>query len=74
MLNTVKHPAGVAEGALIGAKSDAAIPNPQSLTLYVDDDYCSGCANDGHIWHADAFASIHRRSTRFFADCRELAS
>ena len=35
----------------------------QSLTatptmLFVDDDYCETCANDGHTWGTDAFATI----------------
>jgi len=27
-------------------------------TVYVDDDYCDGCDNDGHIWGYDAFDNI----------------
>jgi hypothetical protein len=36
-------------------------PAPLDLaatTLYVDDDYCNGCANDGHTWGVDAFGTI----------------
>ena len=27
-------------------------------TVWVDDDYCDGCANDGHTWGYDAFDNI----------------
>jgi len=27
-------------------------------TVYVDDDYCDGCGNDGHYWGYNAFATI----------------
>ncbi|MCP5091570.1 MAG: hypothetical protein GY949_11670, partial [Gammaproteobacteria bacterium] len=27
-------------------------------TVYVDDDYCSSCANDGYTWNIDAFDNI----------------
>jgi hypothetical protein len=27
-------------------------------TAYVDDDYCAGCANDGHTWTYDAFDKV----------------
>ncbi len=33
---------------------DTGPPN----TAYVDDDYCAGCANDGHVWDYDAFAKV----------------
>jgi len=26
--------------------------------VWVDDDYCDGCINDGHTWGTDAFATI----------------
>ena len=26
--------------------------------VWVDDDYCDGCSNDGHTWGTDAFATI----------------
>ncbi len=35
----------------------ASIPPPPS-EVWVDDDYCEGCANDGHTWGYDAFNSI----------------
>ncbi len=27
-------------------------------TIYIDDDYCNGCGNDGHVWGYDAFDNI----------------
>ncbi|MBU0742181.1 right-handed parallel beta-helix repeat-containing protein, partial [bacterium] len=27
-------------------------------TVWVDDDYCDGCANDGHVWGYDAYDNI----------------
>ena len=35
---------------------DTTISVPSEV--WVDDDYCSTCPNDGHIWGQDAFASI----------------
>ena len=29
-----------------------------ATTVWVDDNYCDGCANDGHIWGYDAFDNI----------------
>jgi len=31
---------------------------PAPTDVWVDDDYCPGCGNDGHIWGYDAFADI----------------
>ena len=31
---------------------------PLPPEVWVDDDYCGGCANDGHTWGYDAFAKI----------------
>ena len=28
------------------------------LPVWVDDNYCGGCPNDGHAWGTDAFATI----------------
>ena len=28
------------------------------VQLWVDDDYCAVCTNDGHVWRANAFSSI----------------
>jgi len=28
------------------------------LPVWVDDDYCGSCPNDGHAWGTDAFATI----------------
>ena len=33
-------------------------PLPPPETVWVDDDYCDGCANGGHTWGYDAFDSI----------------
>ena len=30
----------------------------QPAEVWVDDDYCNGCPNDGHTWGYDAFAEI----------------
>ncbi|MFN8482271.1 MAG: hypothetical protein U0768_04305 [Anaerolineae bacterium] len=50
----------VGDAEALGAK---AVGEPtQVLTaaqnLYVDDDYCSSCANDGHTWNTNAFATL----------------
>src|SRR3990172_8675442 len=47
----------VYEGLLEGAPSvDRTI---ESVTeVWVDDDYCDTCANDGHTWGSDAFDKI----------------
>jgi len=31
---------------------------PPLTVVWVDDDYCDGCANDGHVWGDDAFDNI----------------
>lgn len=31
---------------------------PAPDTVYVDDDYCPTCPNDGHTWGFDAFDNI----------------
>ena len=33
-------------------------PLPPPEVVWVDDDYCNGCANDGHTWGYDAFDNI----------------
>jgi predicted outer membrane repeat protein len=35
-----------------------AVANASPPQGWVDDDYCDGCLNDGHIWGVDAFAMI----------------
>jgi len=35
-----------------------SIPLPPPSEVWVDDDYCDGCANDGHTWGYDAFDNI----------------
>src|SRR5205814_4489253 len=35
-----------------------ALPAPSAGTVWVDDDYCSGCPNDGHALGADAFTTF----------------
>ncbi|MFZ0034671.1 MAG: right-handed parallel beta-helix repeat-containing protein [Sedimentisphaerales bacterium] len=34
------------------------IPELAPTEVWVDDDYCEGCSNDGHTWGYDAFAVI----------------
>ena len=34
------------------------VPAPFPSELWVDDNYCNGCSNDGHIWGYNAFAKI----------------
>ncbi|MCW5852638.1 MAG: hypothetical protein KIT87_21380 [Anaerolineae bacterium] len=41
-----------------GVDKMEGVQNHNPPTLYVDDDYCSACANDGHTWASDAYATI----------------
>lgn len=41
----------------IGPDSEGVNNNPPDQ-VWVDDDYCDGCGNDGHYWGYDAFAII----------------
>ncbi len=36
------------------------VPEPPPTEVWVDDDYCEGCSNDGHTWGYDAFAVIQQ--------------
>ena len=38
--------------------SSMGVNNNPPDTVWVDDDYCDGCANDGHTWGYDAFNTI----------------
>ena len=56
---------GVTDDTEGNSRPRPALSNPdigayeQGLTeVWVDDDYCDGCANDGHIWGYDAFDNI----------------
>ncbi|MCP4212939.1 MAG: hypothetical protein GY764_15885 [Halieaceae bacterium] len=42
---------------------------------YVDDDYCSACANDGHSWGVDAFGTLKSAlDAAWFGDTIEVAA
>jgi hypothetical protein len=58
-------PLGVSSGSAGDAVAERLKPSLQASLLsigpdtrYVDDDYCSSCANDGHTWGSDAFATV----------------
>ena len=38
--------------------SETLVTVPGPTEVWVDDDYCDGCANDGHTWNYDAFDTI----------------
>ncbi|MCP4210456.1 MAG: hypothetical protein GY764_03170, partial [Halieaceae bacterium] len=46
-----------------------------ATTLYVDDDYCSSCGNDGYTWGVDAFDAIQPAiDAAWFADSIIIAA
>jgi len=65
---TLVYPQDLTESYLVGmvwvdsgnldSVSVAATVLPPPTEVWVDDDYCDVCANDGHIWGYDAFDNI----------------
>ena len=50
--------AGAITVSVVGTAPAPAHASPQPAEVWVDDDYCDGCPNDGHTWGYDAFATI----------------
>ena len=50
--------AGVSGTSTDWATGQTSVSFPGTLEVWVDDDYCSGCGNDGHIWNYTAYDTI----------------
>lgn len=50
--------AGVSGTSTDWPKGQTSVSFPGTLEVWVDDDYCSGCGNDGHIWNYTAYDTI----------------
>jgi len=49
---------GATDGGKALGYATLSPPLPPPEIVWVDDDYCDGCVNDGHTWGYDAFATI----------------
>jgi len=49
---------GSADGGKALGYATLSPPLPPPEIVWVDDDYCDGCGNDGHAWGYDAFDNI----------------
>ncbi len=76
---------GPTGASVVSSVGDADDMRPQAMAepgqaaattaqnLYVDDDYCSTCANDGHTWNTNAFSTIQAALDKAAAGTSETA-